>query len=563
MFCGKCGAKVKDGAAFCPRCGAQIGAVQQERPASSGYAAQQSESGYKPQENGQSSVRETAREYVQETARKPERETAQQPAPVRKKPAALWYALGGAGAAVLVAAGVAAGIAGYRALHKDSEGAVAESGEERQSAESISAGADGAYGEDGGQPVGADAQNLRREALQAKEQELLAQYGVLRSPQSVTSWATDGPQIEHDRSLNLTGLWSATVLDFDADGLDEMLVCAAEGDTPMLYLYDGEEAGEAAQTDAFPLTPYAEGSPLERQEFTYYYDSGEFWYEGNHCEEFLSVHAVTSGERPKIVCEYRENAGYFGDGGAPQYFWVIEYVEQELRYSGIFDYSYEAEYSSAMRYEFQDGVYIGETCDCQEWIDETTGELVTEGEYADAEAALEAFFDGYQIRTGDLIYEYPLGYDLRNVFETVLSSENDRKLCFELTTRETDSWYDNYEAYGYTFETVCRTENEWSNQAAADTGSAADTGYILPDSNTRYLTREDLAGLSAEECRIARNEIYARHGRRFKDEELQNYFNGKDWYAGTMDDVTDDMLNEYELANRDLIVAYEKEQGYR
>ena len=555
MFCGKCGAKVKDGAAFCPRCGAQIGAAQQERPASSSYTAQQSESGYKPQENGQSSARETAREYVQETARKPERETAQQPASGRKKPAALWYALGGAGAAVLVAAGVAAGIAGYRALHKDSEGAVAESGEERQPAESASAGADGAYGEDGGQPVGADAQNLRREALQAKEQELLAQYGVLKSPQSVTSWLTDGIQIEHDRSLDLTGLWSTTVLDFDADGLDEMLVCAAEGDTPMLYLYDGEEAGEAAQTDAFPLTPYAEGSPLERWEFK---------YEGNVCEEFLSVHAVTSGERPKIVCEYRETAGYFYDGGAPQYFWIIEYANQELRYGGIFDYYYESEWGSATRYEFQDGVYTGETCDYHWWIGDSEEEgFQAEGEYADAEAALEAFFDGYQISTSSLIYEYPLGYDLRGVFETVLSSENDMKLCFELTTRETDYWYG--DSYGYTFETACRTENEWSNQAAAetDTGAAADTGYILPDSNTRYLTREDLAGLSAEECRIARNEIYARHGRRFKDEELQNYFNGKDWYAGTMDDVTDDMLNEYELANRDLIVAYEKEQGYR
>ena len=127
--------------------------------------------------------------------------------------------------------------------------------------------------------------------------------------------------------------------------------------------------------------------------------------------------------------------------------------------------------------------------------------------------------------------------------------------------------YLNTKSQGDVFDNYLVNEDGSRTDAGADIGAesreAADTDYILPDSNTRYLTREDLAGLSAEECRIARNEIYARHGRRFKDEELQSYFNGKDWYAGTTDEVTDDMLNAYELANRDLIMAYEEEQGYR
>ena len=556
MFCNNCGNELKEGAVFCSKCGARVGGASvrgvretQWRPAQGSYAGQeQPGSGYRARETSRSGTRQTV----------PGKTSG------GRTPAALWYAIGGVGAAAVVIVSV---VFGYRAFHKDDGSTEAASENEdsfiaAETEQPLAAdGVDAAYGEDGGQTAEADAQTLRREALRAKEQELLAQYGVLKSPQSVTSWTTDGIQVEHDRSLDLTGLWSTTVLDFDADGLDEMLVCAAEGEAPMLYLYDGEEAGEAAQTDVFPLTPYAEGSPLEQQKFMYYHDSGEFWYEGNHCEEFLSIHAVTSGERPKIVCEYRENAGYFDDGGAPQYFWIIEYADQELRYGGVFDYSYESEGGSATRYEFQDGVYTGETCDYRWWIDDSEEGFQAEGEYADRQAALTAFFDGYQIRTSSLIYEYPLGYDLRGVFETVLSSENDMKLCFELTTRATDSWYG--DSSGYTFETVCRTENEWSDQAAADTGAAADTDYILPDSNTRYLTREDLAGLSAEECRIARNEIYARHGRRFKDEALQSYFDGKDWYAGTTDEVTDDMLNAYELANRDLIMAYEEEQGYR
>ena len=40
--------------------------------------------------------------------------------------------------------------------------------------------------------------------------------------------------------------------------------------------------------------------------------------------------------------------------------------------------------------------------------------------------------------------------------------------------------------------------------------------YILPDSNSRYLTESDIQYLSIREINYAKNEIYARHGRRFQ-----------------------------------------------
>ncbi len=88
--------------------------------------------------------------------------------------------------------------------------------------------------------------------------------------------------------------------------------------------------------------------------------------------------------------------------------------------------------------------------------------------------------------------------------------------------------------------------------------------FIIPDSDTRVLSKTELEGLSAEECRLARNEIYARHGRRFKDDELQKYFDSKSWYKGTVlpDEFTDNMLSEVETANRDIIVEYEKSHGF-
>lgn len=89
--------------------------------------------------------------------------------------------------------------------------------------------------------------------------------------------------------------------------------------------------------------------------------------------------------------------------------------------------------------------------------------------------------------------------------------------------------------------------------------------FMLPESHVRYLTKSELAGLSAEQCRIARNEIYARHGRMFTDEGLRVYFESFDWYVPCIspNDFEESMLNEYEMANRDLIVEYETEQGYR
>lgn len=89
--------------------------------------------------------------------------------------------------------------------------------------------------------------------------------------------------------------------------------------------------------------------------------------------------------------------------------------------------------------------------------------------------------------------------------------------------------------------------------------------YFLPTSSSEYLTMSDLEGFSQDDCRMARNELYARHGRRFDDPNLQAYFDALDWYEGTIapSDFDESVMNEYEIANRDLIVQYEKDMGYR
>ena len=110
--------------------------------------------------------------------------------------------------------------------------------------------------------------------------------------------------------------------------------------------------------------------------------------------------------------------------------------------------------------------------------------------------------------------------------------------------------------------TTAWNANESQTTAAWDINSASPAAdeYILPDSSTRYLTGTDIAGLTSEELRLARNEIYARHGRKFKDEALQAYFNSKSWYAGTIEPerFSDDaLLSDVERKNLELIKARE------
>lgn len=64
---------------------------------------------------------------------------------------------------------------------------------------------------------------------------------------------------------------------------------------------------------------------------------------------------------------------------------------------------------------------------------------------------------------------------------------------------------------------------------------ADDSEYILPESSERALTDADVQGMSYDDLQMAINEIYARHGRIFGTESVQNYFEGKSWYKGTTD----------------------------
>ncbi|MBX3531513.1 MAG: YARHG domain-containing protein [Rhizobiaceae bacterium] len=78
--------------------------------------------------------------------------------------------------------------------------------------------------------------------------------------------------------------------------------------------------------------------------------------------------------------------------------------------------------------------------------------------------------------------------------------------------------------------------------------------FIFPDSDRRLLTADEVSPLNAADLRIARNEIYARRGRKFVRQDLQEHFGKFDWYKPQFGEVE---LTFIEQKNVDLIRKYE------
>lgn len=104
-------------------------------------------------------------------------------------------------------------------------------------------------------------------------------------------------------------------------------------------------------------------------------------------------------------------------------------------------------------------------------------------------------------------------------------------------------------------------DNSDSPAPADFESDSADIGqyYIFYDSDKRFLDDWDFDEMDAHTLCLARNEIYARHGRLFNDKEIQAYFNSMPWYTGTTapEDFDDGVFNQYEKANLEKIAVIE------
>ena len=84
----------------------------------------------------------------------------------------------------------------------------------------------------------------------------------------------------------------------------------------------------------------------------------------------------------------------------------------------------------------------------------------------------------------------------------------------------------------YAWQQCQNIESEYSNSLSAFLSeSALETEFVLPDSDIRLYTAEEIQQLNDYELFVAINEMYARHGRIFTDPDLSQYFESLSWYS--------------------------------
>lgn len=87
-------------------------------------------------------------------------------------------------------------------------------------------------------------------------------------------------------------------------------------------------------------------------------------------------------------------------------------------------------------------------------------------------------------------------------------------------------------------------------------------GYIIPDSYSRKLTKDELEKYDYDTLGLIRAEILARHGFAFTDDKYKNYFENKDWYSKDVTfKGTNAEINEYERYNIELIKEIQDEKS--
>ncbi|MCL2651690.1 MAG: YARHG domain-containing protein [Candidatus Azobacteroides sp.] len=94
------------------------------------------------------------------------------------------------------------------------------------------------------------------------------------------------------------------------------------------------------------------------------------------------------------------------------------------------------------------------------------------------------------------------------------------------------------------------------SQSNRNSTTSSDANNVSSSFSTQLLTENDLQGLSKQDLRILRNEIYARHGYIFKSQDLRDYFSAKDWYHPQYSDVSN-LLNTTEKKNVTFIQRHE------
>lgn len=271
---------------------------------------------------------------------------------------------------------------------------------------------------------------------------------------------------------------------------------------------------------------------------------------------------------------------------------IIQWKVIDSRSDGVLLWSTHCVTAHPYHYSSEDEV-SWETCELRKWLNQDFYEKVfspeekkhikkTVLENNDCENTTDKIFmlSAKDINDYDLWGEDIVGYPSQNAVEEGIFVNSG---SFESSAQGT-TWYwlrGNYEREPYYNADVMTSKGDisYNIEVVDDTigvrvalwysydeikENQNDTDYILPRSDQRFVLDTELNRLSKDDLRIARNEIYARHGYCFKNKDLDKYFSNKDWYVANFKhpEYIDSLMNIYEKYNIQAIVAKENGEKY-
>lgn len=142
-----------------------------------------------------------------------------------------------------------------------------------------------------------------------------------------------------------------------------------------------------------------------------------------------------------------------------------------------------------------------------------------------------------------------------SISESVLNKKDDTKIYAEVKNVSDEKEQQIMDKTAYT------NGNPYWDAVVSWDESNGRTGLDRPlepllNSASQNYSKEDLKNYPQIILYLAKNEIYARHGYIFTNQELQNYFLGQTWYVPTIESSNfyDAILNEYEQNNLKMIM---------
>ena len=163
------------------------------------------------------------------------------------------------------------------------------------------------------------------------------------------------------------------------------------------------------------------------------------------------------------------------------------------------------------------------------------------------------------------LVEIMLALAVSRIFSAFVTYQITEALEYENT--EESEWEFNGDEWQieYEDENVGSQESNYVLESTEITEESSDNNpyidsILLWKSYYTELTDADCVGLSKEELRFARNEIYAAYGRIFTNPVLIDYFSTKPWYYGTIpaDQFDDSVFTEIQKRNLEMIQLYEE-----